>query len=36
VLIYDILASEFESPYVNKLFERNTSEDAGRNTITIV
>ena len=28
VLIYDILAEEFESPYVNKLFERSSNEDA--------
>jgi len=27
VLIYDILAEEFESPYVNKLFERSSNED---------
>jgi RimJ/RimL family protein N-acetyltransferase len=35
VLIYDILASEFASTYVNKVFERSTSEDAGRSKITI-
>ncbi len=36
VLIYDILASEFSSPYVNKVFERSISDEAGRNKITIV
>ncbi len=36
VLIYDILASEFSSPYVQKVFEQSTSEDAGRGKITIV
>lgn len=36
VLIYDILSSEFESPYVRKVFEQSTSEDAGRGKITIV
>jgi len=35
VLIYDILASDFESPYVKKVFERSTSLDAGRSKITI-
>lgn len=34
VLIYDILAEEFTSPYVSGLFERSTSEDAGRGKIT--
>lgn len=34
VLIYDILASEFKSPYVNELFERSTSDEAGRGKIT--
>lgn len=34
ILIYDILASEFESPYVNKLFAQSTSEDAGRGKIS--
>ncbi len=36
VLIYDILAQEFTSPYVQKVFELSTSEDAGRGKITIV
>lgn len=36
VLIYDILASEFNSPYVKEVFHRSTSEDAGRSKITIV
>lgn len=36
VLIYDILASEFISPYVRKVFERSTDEEAGRSRITIV
>lgn len=36
VLIYDILASEFESPYVKQTFERSISDDAGRNKISIV
>lgn len=36
VLIYDILAEEFESPYVKKTFEYAISEDAGRSKITIV
>lgn len=34
VLIYDILAEEFTSPYVNELFERSTSDDAGRGKIS--
>ncbi|MCB5247262.1 MAG: GNAT family N-acetyltransferase [Candidatus Cloacimonetes bacterium] len=33
VMIYDILAKEFSSPYVNDIFERSTSEDAGRDKI---
>lgn len=36
VMIYDILASEFESPYVKKVFDRSTNEDAGGSRITIV
>lgn len=36
VLIYDILANEFESPFVRKVFEQSTSEEAGRGKITIV
>ncbi len=36
MLIYDILAEEFESPFVKKVFERSTSDDAGRSKITIV
>ncbi|MBW6514110.1 MAG: GNAT family N-acetyltransferase [Candidatus Syntrophosphaera sp.] len=35
VMIYDILASEFSSPFVNKVFERSTSDEAGRSKITI-
>lgn len=34
VLIFDILAEEFSSPYVNKVFERSTSEDDGRDKIS--
>ena len=33
---YDILASEFESPYVKKIFEYSISDEAGRSKITIV
>ncbi|MBP7309734.1 MAG: GNAT family N-acetyltransferase [Candidatus Cloacimonetes bacterium] len=36
VLIYEILASEFQSPYVKDIFERSTSDEAGRSKITIV
>ncbi|HOH96864.1 MAG TPA: GNAT family protein [Candidatus Cloacimonadota bacterium] len=36
VLIYDILASEFESPFVKQTFERSISDEAGRNKISIV
>jgi RimJ/RimL family protein N-acetyltransferase len=36
VLIYDILADEFESPYVIKTFEYSISDEAGRSKITIV
>lgn len=36
VFIYDILASEFTSPYVKEIFERSISDEAGRSKITIV
>jgi len=36
VKVYDILAADFESPYVKEIFKRSTSEDAGRSKITIV
>ena len=36
VLLYDILASEFTSPYIKKLFERSTAADTGNNKISIV
>jgi len=36
VLLYDILANEFESPYVCKTFEYSISDEAGRSKITIV
>ncbi len=36
VMIYDILAEDFESPYVKKVFERSIDEEAGRSRITIV
>ena len=36
VLVYDILASEFESPYVKKLFNKSIHENADSNKITIV
>jgi UDP-4-amino-4,6-dideoxy-N-acetyl-beta-L-altrosamine N-acetyltransferase len=36
VLIYDMLAEEFQSPYVNQLFERIMSEGADRDKITIM
>jgi len=36
VLIYDILASEFTSPYVKEIFNRSISDEAGRSKITIV
>ncbi|MDD4805188.1 MAG: GNAT family protein [Candidatus Cloacimonetes bacterium] len=36
ILIYDILASEFESPIVRKTFEYSISDEAGRSKITIV
>jgi len=35
-LIYDILANEFESPYVKKIFDASTSCEAGRSKISIV
>lgn len=35
VLIYDMLASEFESPYVNRVFERSTKDD-GKGKISIM
>lgn len=35
VMIYDILASEFASPYVKNMFTRSTSDEAGRSKITI-
>ncbi len=36
LLCYDILASEFTSPYIKGLFEKGTHPDAGKNKITIV
>lgn len=36
VLIYEILAENFESPYVKKTFEYAISDAAGRNKISIV
>lgn len=36
VLVYDMLASEFTSPYVKEIFERSISDEAGRSKITIV
>ncbi|HRY83393.1 MAG TPA: GNAT family protein [Candidatus Cloacimonadota bacterium] len=36
VMIYDILATEFSSPYVKEVFERSISDEAGRSKITIV
>lgn len=36
VLYYDILASEFVSPYVKKNFDHSISDEAGRSKITIV
>lgn len=36
VLIYDILAEEFQSPYVKKTFDYATSEEAGRSKISII
>ncbi len=35
-LIYDILACEFESPYIKKIFAASTSCEAGRSKISIV
>lgn len=36
VLLYDLLASEFESPHVKHIFEQSISDEAGRSKITIV
>ncbi len=36
VLMYDILASEFKSPYVKDMYARSISDEAGRSKITIV
>lgn len=36
VLIYDILAEDFVSPYVKKTFAYSTSDEAGRSKITII
>jgi RimJ/RimL family protein N-acetyltransferase len=36
VLVYDILASEFSSPYVKEMFTKSISDEAGRSKITIV
>jgi len=36
VMIYDILASEFTSPYVKKVFAKSISDEAGANRISIV
>ena len=36
LVTYDILASEFESPYVKKIYNYSTSDEAGRSKITIV
>ncbi len=36
VHIFDLVASEFESPYVKKVFEYSISNEAGRSKITIV
>jgi len=36
VCIYDILASEFTSPYVKKVFNYSISDEAGRSKISIV
>jgi RimJ/RimL family protein N-acetyltransferase len=36
VLIYDILAKDFTSPYVKDVFARSISEEAGRSKITII
>lgn len=36
VLIYDILAADFVSPYVKRIFDYSISEEAGRSKITIV
>ncbi|MCB5272313.1 MAG: GNAT family N-acetyltransferase [Candidatus Cloacimonetes bacterium] len=36
VLIYEMLAENFESPYVKKTFEYAISDEAGRNKISII
>ncbi len=36
VLIYDMLASEFNSPYVKDMYAKSISDEAGRSRITIV
>ena len=36
VLIYDVLASEFISPFVKRVFAHSISDEAGRSKITIV
>ncbi|MDD4310307.1 MAG: GNAT family protein [Candidatus Cloacimonetes bacterium] len=36
MLIYDMLATEFTSPFIKKMFNYSTSEEAGRSKITIV
>ncbi|MDY0151301.1 MAG: GNAT family protein [Candidatus Cloacimonas sp.] len=36
MLVYDILAEDFVSPYVKKVFAHSISDEAGRSKITIV
>ena len=36
VKLYEILASEFTSPFVKDIFARSTSDEAGRSKITII
>jgi hypothetical protein len=36
VFIYDMLASEFTSPYVKKIYTYSISDEAGRSKISIV
>lgn len=36
VLIYDMLAEDFESPFVKKTFEYATSDEAGRSKISLL
>jgi len=36
IRIYDILADEFESPFVKKVFEYSISDEAGRSQISII